>query len=128
MYNRALILTIVIVFLVLATLPFWYSRVTGGAGQVPKLELPADKKQCVEATEYMRKNHVSLLQQWRDAVVREGKRTYTARDGKQYEMSLTGTCLQCHSNKANFCDRCHNYVRVSPNCFECHNEPKKRAQ
>ncbi len=121
MYNRGLILTIIVVVLVLVTLPFWYGRVTGRAGQPPKLELPADRKQCVEATEYMRKSHVDLLEQWRDAVVREGQRIYTARDGTRYEMSLTGTCLRCHSNKANFCDRCHNYVKAEPTCWECHN-------
>ena len=28
-------------------------------------------------------------------------------------MSLSNTCLDCHSNKAEFCDRCHNYASVT---------------
>jgi hypothetical protein len=127
MYNPRLILTIIIVFLIIVTLPFWYSRAMGGPGQAPRLELPVDEKKCVESKEYMRKNHVSLLVEWRDEVVREGKRTYTAQDGRQHEMSLTGTCLKCHSNKSNFCDRCHNYVKVSPKCYECHTFKERDA-
>jgi hypothetical protein len=40
-------------------------------------------------------------------------------------MSLTGTCLTgCHTNKAEFCDRCHNYAAVSVYCWDCHVDPK----
>jgi hypothetical protein len=78
----------------------------------------------VEPIEYMRKNHVDLLNNWKERVVRNGELRYVASDGKEYTMSLTLTCLNCHSNKANFCDRCHEYVRVSPRCWDCHNVPK----
>jgi hypothetical protein len=40
-------------------------------------------------------------------------------------MSLTRTCLDCHSNKAEFCDRCHTYMAVDPYCWDCHVEPKE---
>jgi hypothetical protein len=41
-------------------------------------------------------------------------------------MSLSNTCLDCHSNKAEFCDRCHNYASVSPYCWDCHiDNPKE---
>ncbi len=43
-------------------------------------------------------------------------------------MSLTLTCLECHSNKDKFCDRCHDYLRVSPGCWDCHNVPKGASQ
>jgi hypothetical protein len=39
----------------------------------------------------------------------------TASDNKTYDISLTGTCLKCHPNKVEFCDRCHNYNAVAPN-------------
>ena len=38
-------------------------------------------------------------------------------------MSLTNTCLGCHSNKAQFCDQCHNYLEVTPYCWDCHVDP-----
>ena len=129
MYNRALITTIAIIFVGVITLPFWYGKIVTGAGSVPKLELPpGGQKQCVEATEYMRKNHVDLLIRWRDWVVRDGDLKYIASDGKEYTMSLTQTCLECHSNKDKFCDRCHDYLRVSPSCWDCHNVPKGGSQ
>jgi hypothetical protein len=75
----------------------------------------------------MRKNHMSLLLTWRQLAVREGDREYVASDGKHYDMRLTGTCLRCHSNKAEFCDRCHDYVPVKPRCWNCHVIPEKRS-
>jgi hypothetical protein len=70
----------------------------------------------------MRADHMTLLNEWRDLVVRENQRTYTATDGTEYEMSLTKTCLDCHSNKEEFCDKCHTYADVSPYCWDCHVE------
>lgn len=126
MYNKALIATLVILFVGVITFPFWYGKIVAGAGSAPKLELPpGGQKQCVEATEYMRKNHVDLLIRWRDWVVRDGDLKYSASDGKEYTMSLTTTCMGCHSNKANFCDRCHDYVPVKPRCWTCHTFPEK---
>jgi hypothetical protein len=72
----------------------------------------------------MRATHMEMLDEWRDRVVREGERMYQASDGKSYEMSLTHTCLECHSNKAEFCDACHNYTAVTPYCWDCHIDPK----
>ncbi len=73
----------------------------------------------------MRKHHVDILKEWRDARVRDGDTTYISSTGKSYTIGLTSTCLGCHSNKADFCDRCHNYLRVEPNCFDCHVVPEK---
>ncbi len=125
MYNGKLIVTIIIVFVVLAAFPFLYGKIGEGAGQPPRLELPpGGQKQCVEPVDYMRKNHVDLLKSWKDGVVREGRTEYVASDGKKYTMNLTNTCLNCHSNKEKFCDRCHEYVKASPRCWDCHNVPK----
>ena len=55
--------------------------------------------------EYMRAEHMQLLDLWRESVVRQTDRVYTNPKGKQFVMSLSNTCLDCHSNKADFCDR-----------------------
>ena len=88
------------------------------------LNLPTDEEQCVESAEWMKANHMDLLIDWREEVVRDGARTYTASDGKEYTKSLTDSCLDCHSPKAEFCDRCHDYVGTSPNCWNCHIDPE----
>ena len=80
-------------------------------------------KRCVEDTAFMRTNHMKFLNAWRDEAVREGVRLYKATDGRTFEKSLTGTCIQCHSNNEQFCDRCHNYVGAKPTCFSCHVVP-----
>ncbi len=114
-----------VVFLVVVTFPVWYAFGPTGDAAPPDLELPKDSTQCVEDTEYMTANHMDLLNRWRDAVVREGKREYTSNAfGTRHEMSLTRTCMNCHSNRETFCARCHDYVNVQPTCWECHIEPK----
>ncbi len=105
-----------------------------GAGETayklePKIVTP--EKQCVESREYMRAKHMDLLQVWKESVVREGKRMYVATDGKEYEMSLIRTCMECHRNKAEFCDQCHSYVRTKYvkaelDCWDCHS-PRERG-
>jgi len=104
-----------------------------GAGEAAyKLEpkVFAAEKQCVESREYMRAKHMDLLQVWKESVVREGKRMYVATDGKEYEMSLIRTCMECHRNKAEFCDQCHGYVRIEYvkaelDCWDCHSPREK---
>jgi hypothetical protein len=127
MQSRAGIIVGLVIFLALATSPFWYGSLTGSGSRAPTLELPpGGEKTCVEEASYMREHHVKLLTTWRDSVVREGAATYRARSGKEYEISLTGTCLGCHSNKENFCDRCHNYLKVNPKCWDCHIVPERK--
>jgi hypothetical protein len=128
-YNRGLIIAGIVVFLIAATFPFWYGR--GKPFPLPDLRLdtPAiallKEKLCVETTPYMRANHMKLLVAWRDSAVRDSSRSYRAADGKVYKISLTGSCLQCHSNKGQFCDRCHDYAGVKPNCWSCHIIPEE---
>ena len=123
MYDAKKIIPALIIFMVLATIPIWYSAVRTEAKQPPDWIIVTGEEQCVEPGEYMRENHMELLEEWRESAVRDGVRTYQSSDGKEYEISLTGTCLGCHSNKADFCDRCHNYVEVQPGCWDCHNIP-----
>ena len=94
--------------------------------EAPELQLPTNgSTECVEAKDYMRANHMDLLDEWRDTVVREDVRTYTSEAGKDYTMSLSDTCLDCHSNKEQFCDACHTYSAVDPYCWDCHVIPEE---
>jgi len=127
MYDSGKILIGIIVFIILVTSPIWYDLAFGNPTIKPNLVLPTgeDQKECVMSAEYMRDNHMELLNVWRDDVVRKGNRIFTAASGKKFEMSLTKTCIGCHSNKAEFCDQCHNYLGVNPYCWECHVDPQK---
>ena len=129
LYDGGKIIAGIVVFLIVASVPFWYGR--GKAVSQPdlKLDTPAierlKEKLCVEPAPYMRANHMKLLSAWRESVVREGNRSYKATDGKVYKISLTGTCLECHSNKDQFCDRCHDYAGAKPACWNCHIIPEE---
>ena len=128
MNSKVLIVTGVVIFLLIVLFPFWYMR--GKAAPAPEVELTPKAKaaqKCVRSTEYMQAEHMQLLDIWRDAVVREGKRIYVNPAGQEFNMSLSNTCLDCHSNKAEFCDRCHNYASVRPYCWSCHIENPKET-
>lgn len=125
MHDSGKVIVGIVFFLIVVLSPVWYNALTGKAGYVPELKLPVLEKQCVESAAFMRANHMELLNIWKEAVVRKGKREYKAGDGRTYTMSLVGTCMKCHSNKAEFCDRCHNYADVQPQCWDCHVAPKE---
>ena len=122
MSDKAKIIVALAAFVVLALSPVWYAVGSGGGGSAPELELPTGD--CVEDTQYMIGNHMNLLNDWRDAVVRDGQKEYKSLSGKKHVMSLTGTCMSCHSNRETFCLRCHDYANVQPSCWDCHLEPK----
>jgi len=124
MRDKGTIIGGLFIFLALVTFPIWYALGSAVDSSPPNLELPKNSTACVEDTAYMTANHMDLLDQWRDAVVREGKKEYTSSSGQEYTMSLTGTCLKCHSNRETFCLECHNYANVEPGCWECHVEPR----
>ena len=123
MRERGLILTGLLFLLLLLTFPAWYNRAAGTSSRPPELKLPVNEKHCVAPVEYMRTRHMDLLIAWREQVVREGERVFTAFDGKRYQISLTKTCMSCHTSKADFCDKCHNYAGVKPVCWDCHVDP-----
>lgn len=124
MNDKGRILLGLLVFLILITFPVWYNIVKGKVDYRPDVQIltanTPGKDVCVEDTDYMREKHMDLLNVWREKVVREGERVHVSPDGKKYNMSLSYTCLDCHSNKADFCDQCHNYMAVQPYCWECH--------
>lgn len=125
MYDAGKVIIGLIVFLALITFPTWYNVATGKATYVPELEKAVKGDHCVADTTYMKARHMDLLNQWRDMVVRQDKRIYVAEDGTKYNMSLSGTCLDCHADKTKFCDRCHTYMDVNPYCWDCHIDPKE---
>lgn len=125
MYDAGKILVGLIIFLVLLTSPIWYNAASGRASYVPEPKIITKAEQCVAPKDYMKANHMDLLNEWRDLVVRDGKRIYDSFDGKEYIMSLSNTCMDCHSNKSEFCDSCHDYSGVKPYCWDCHVDPEE---
>ncbi|MBS3970532.1 MAG: sulfate reduction electron transfer complex DsrMKJOP subunit DsrJ [Clostridia bacterium] len=114
------------VLVILFTYPFWDGLGKSAAAPEVNLDTPviqglADKK-CIEDVEFMRANHMQLLSDWKVSVVREGNRIYVSESGMEYAMSLQNTCLECHSNKEEFCEACHVFADVTPNCWTCHVE------
>jgi hypothetical protein len=109
-----------VVFAVLVTTPFWYGIASGKGHLRPELARPAQGTKCVEPVETMRASHMAMLNEWRDAVVRQNERVYVATDGARHPISLSGTCLKCHAEPEKFCDRCHSFSGVSPYCWDCH--------
>ena len=123
MRDRLLILGGLALFLALVTWPAWRALASAPA-RPPELMRPAGAARCVAPVSFMRASHMTLLLQWRDRVVRDGVRTYVDDDGKVVTMSLTGTCIRaCHTDRTKFCDRCHDYARVTPTCWDCHVVP-----
>ena len=122
MYDSGKIIPGLIIFVLFITFPIWYNH--GDAGAVPKPELPKDQKQCVLPATEMRSDHMQLLNEWRDEVLRNADRSFNVKIGdKKYQMSLMNTCMQCHTSKKKFCDTCHTYASVTPYCWDCHLAP-----
>lgn len=106
---------------------------TAGAGEPGWLPKPARGKgeKCVADTDWMRRNHMTVLSHQRDGTVHDGIRTS--------RFSLKG-CIDCHAVKAadgkpvtvasekHFCRTCHDYAAVRVDCFECHaSRPEAKA-
>ncbi|MBI9074791.1 MAG: sulfate reduction electron transfer complex DsrMKJOP subunit DsrJ [Desulfatibacillum sp.] len=130
MYDSGKIITGLVIFVALFASPFILN--VGGvapAAPQPSLDTPAikDMETPVCVRDNMQQNHMQVLDLWRDSVVRKANRTAPGINGQLYEMSLSNTCMDCHSNKAEFCDRCHTYAAVDPYCWDCHVEPPKEG-
>jgi hypothetical protein len=137
MYDAGKVIVGLGLFVVLFTSPFWYNAARGTKLQAPDLapaRAMAPDQQCMMDTRFMRERHMDLLNTWRNDVVRlddrflkedpayavdpQGIRRWP--DGKPMQKSLTNTCLRCHSNYNEFCNRCHADNGVQPSCFSCH--------
>ena len=90
-----------------------------GAPQ-PVITKAVKGEQCVEPNDFMRRNHMKVLDGHRDKTVIEGIRT------KKYSLK---ECINCHASettgsvaaaKDDFCVSCHSYAAVKIDCFDCH--------
>lgn len=136
LYNGVLIVPGLVVFVIAITFPFWANVVLGRSAddRFQSME-SAEGQQCVASREHMRANHMQMLYEWRDLVVREGVRTHHSENLGDIEISLTNTCMKCHAadtvtiegenyeSKATNCQDCHDYVGVDTFCWDCHIEP-----
>lgn len=140
-YNGGKIFFGLIIFIGLVTSPFLLNIGKSNIVRDPKAAeiMQLMGLQCVEKKTFMRANHMQLLDEWRDSVVRKGNSLYKASDGKNYVMSLQNTCMNCHSEKnetcnachnniaiKHTCDGCHNSIAVKPYCWDCHIAPKEK--
>ncbi len=93
-------------------------------GAVPYPDIPKGKGEaCVEDTDFMRRNHMTLLLHQRDDTMRKGIRT------TQHSLK---ECIDCHAvagpdsvpvtvnDPQHFCRSCHDYAAVRIDCFQCH--------
>jgi hypothetical protein len=127
MYNKKTIIPGLAIFVLLVTSPIWFN-VFSTASTMPKIEPPpGGEKECVAPIAEMKASHMQLLNVWRDEVLREGQRSAVIVDGKEYRKGLQLACMKCHSNKEQFCDSCHVYASVKPNCWDCHLTPEMAA-
>ena len=148
MYDTGKVVIGLLVFLGLMTFPIYYGFYATTRGEaLAEVELLEDiEGECAVAVDFMheredanpedrevdredrrliaRTEHKEMLDDWRDEAIREGHRMREGVDaGDRFRTkSLSNTCLGCHTNKAEFCDRCHDYVGAEPYCWECHGE------
>jgi hypothetical protein len=126
MYDGGKIITGLVIGVGLLLFPVFYNA--GKAAKAPEAVLTEKAKaaqQCVEPISFMQTEHMKMLDEWRQSVVRDDQRYYKSSGGKVYYKGLQTTCMDCHSNKSKFCDQCHDYMGVDPYCWECHIEPKE---
>jgi hypothetical protein len=129
--DRPLIFAGLTLFVGLVTTPIWHGAFNRKAAMAaPPIQVPAQEKQCVAPTSYMRSFHMQLLDQWRNEAVRDGRRQFVAFNGKTYDKNPTRTCLtECHTDRRDFCERCHDYAGVSdPDCWHCHNDSQRASR
>ena len=126
MYDAGKIFFGLLIFLALITSPLWYNMASGEGDYMPDPKIICEATECVMPTDYMRSDHMDLLNKWRNDVVHDGDRMFEMANGEIVEKSLTLTCLECHSNKTEFCDACHSFSAVEqPVCWECHIVPEE---
>ena len=92
MKDKNKILAGLAVFIAIITLPFWFNM--GKAAPAPELVLTEHAKaandgKCVMPTDFMKAEHMQLLDVWRHSVVRNAQRTFVNTSGEEFNMSLS---------------------------------------
>jgi hypothetical protein len=98
------------------------------SSRVPKPVVVIERgEKCVEDTDFMRRDHHTLLKHQRIDTVHKGIR--------EAGRTLQG-CVDCHASRKTgsvigspdaFCESCHDYVGARLDCFECHSPKAKPA-
>jgi hypothetical protein len=104
------------IFAVIILLPVALSLagfVTFRADETPELFLEAPNpewKNCLRDAAFMRFQHMDLLKEVRSDVIRRGLKG-----------GITlARCGDCHQNRDQFCDKCHEAASVLLDCWGCH--------
>lgn len=112
--------------LILLSLLFFTAHAWAADSVAPKIDIGRGG-QCVKDPQWMRKNHMHLLNHQRDETVRKGIRE---------EHDSLKNCIECHASSKDdsvvarddsFCVACHRYEAVKIDCFECHSGKRKSA-
>lgn len=123
MYNKGTVIIGLALFVVLVTFPLWFNTLTTGSDVPSPQPPPGGETECVLPRAEMHDKHMFILDEWRNEVLRDGDRVSITIGGKKYRKGLQMACMQCHSNKEQFCDTCHEYASVKPYCWDCHLAP-----
>ena len=82
LYNKTPVYIGILILVVIITAPFWVGlfgkNYTSTGVTTPK------EAACIENVEFMRAQHMRLLNEWRDQALRHENRTYVATDGKKW--------------------------------------------
>jgi len=119
--NRGVVATVLVIIILLPLAASMVGFAFAAGREIPEVFLEkADPRweSCVRDAEYMRFYHMDFLKEVREDVVRAG-----IKGG----VTLAG-CGDCHRNRIEFCDKCHNAASVSLDCFGCHFYPETDAE
>lgn len=91
-------------------------RAEGNSAPVVNIAYPG---KCIAPTEKIRRDHSRMLDHQRDRTMYLGIRN---------EPASLKECVNCHADKSTntvlgkdgFCQSCHVYAAVQPDCFQCH--------
>jgi len=141
MYNKGWVIPGIIILLALMVWPFVVAGASFVGKPVPTPDLPKPAQyltdlsgkslervkanldengnpKCIRSKDEMRASHMKLLEKFRNDYVRDGLHDPNGNE------SIKG-CRDCHPKREEFCNRCHDYMSVKPECWECHYYPKQ---
>ena len=96
------------IFVLIVIMPIITNAARGGLlKQAPEPSLALPEGKCVEATDYMRANHM------RDLVLAKWNFYLTGEKSAKFSLRK---CFTCHESKSEFCDKCHTYAGITPHC------------